>query len=251
MLKLLSDKVKTLTPSEVSNTRYQFLDLKSAEPNLGVAANNNDVLVYSSTAPGNRAWINVSTLAGNTDLIYNQANAAYNQANAAYDQANSAYDTANNKVDKSGDTMSGQLVINTTGFGLNVSNQAFVGNTLTVTNSVYSNTLILGHFEVTYSNLTTTSNSTVTIDSFPAVYYGCVKYIVQVKSSAGIHCTEFFCSQDGSSTHSTEYATLLSGPILGYFSFDIDLPFAKLNFQPDNPTNNILEIKVARMGLTY
>jgi hypothetical protein len=43
------------------------------------------------------------------------AQAAYNSANAGITLANSAYSTANTKVSKSGDTMTGNLIITTPG----------------------------------------------------------------------------------------------------------------------------------------
>lgn len=43
----------------------------------------------------------------------NTLNASYSHANSAYDQANLAFDTANTKVSKSGDTMTGDLNIET------------------------------------------------------------------------------------------------------------------------------------------
>lgn len=238
MPNLLSGKVKVLGPNEVSNNRYEFLDLKSAEPNLGVAPVDGALLTYDSNAPGGRLWSSIN-VAG----TFIQANLAYNQANAAYDEANT-------RVSKSGDTMTGTLVINKEGVGLNVNNDVYIGNTVTAVHRINSNTVILGHFETTHSILETSLNSVVTLDSFPAAYYGTIKYMIQAKTADSMHSTELFCMQDGVSTHITEYATLLSGPILGHFSFDIDGLTAKLNFIPDNPLNNIITLKVVRQGIT-
>lgn len=245
MPNLLSGKVRVLGPTEVSNNRYEFLDLKSAEPNLGVAPVDGAGLVYDSNYPGGRTW-----LSSNLALTTIQANGAYFQANNAYNQANAAYDEANTRVSKSGDTMTGTLVINKSGVGLNVNNDVYIGNTVTAVHRINSNTVILGHFETTHSILETSLNSVVTLDSFPAAYYGTIKYMIQAKTADSMHSTELFCMQDGVSTHITEYATLLSGPILGHFSFDIDGLTAKLNFIPDNPLNNIITLKVVRQGIT-
>ena len=43
--------------------------------------------------------------------IYAEANSAYNQANTALILAQSSYNTANNKVDRTGDTMTGTLIV--------------------------------------------------------------------------------------------------------------------------------------------
>ena len=50
----------------------------------------------------------------------NTLNASYTHANSAYDQANLAFDTANTKVNKSGDTMTGDLNIETANVRANV-----------------------------------------------------------------------------------------------------------------------------------
>lgn len=51
--RLISGRVPVLNPSEVSSDRYEFLDLKSAEPNLGVGA---DGAVLTTDTSGNRIW---------------------------------------------------------------------------------------------------------------------------------------------------------------------------------------------------
>ena len=42
---------------------------------------------------------------------YNQANNAYAQANTALTLAQASFNTANNKVDRTGDTMTGTLIV--------------------------------------------------------------------------------------------------------------------------------------------
>jgi hypothetical protein len=88
--RLVSGRVPTSNSANVTSDRYQFLDLSSAEPNLG-AANTGDILSYNSNYPGGRQWISANTLvAGNTQQIYDKANSANVLAQAAYNQANSA-----------------------------------------------------------------------------------------------------------------------------------------------------------------
>ena len=88
--RLISGRVPTSNSANVTSDRYQFLDLSSAEPNLG-SANAGDILSYNSSYPGGRQWISASTLvSGNTQQIYDKANSANVLAQAAYNQANSA-----------------------------------------------------------------------------------------------------------------------------------------------------------------
>jgi hypothetical protein len=55
MAKILSGKVKTIPPTEVSAGRYEFIQLSETEPNLGVPGT--DGYVLSSDTDGNRQWI--------------------------------------------------------------------------------------------------------------------------------------------------------------------------------------------------
>jgi hypothetical protein len=88
--RLISGRVPTSNSANVTSDRYQFLDLSSAEPNLGTA-NTGDILTYNSNYPGGRQWISANTIqAGNTQGIYDKANSANVLAQAAYNQANSA-----------------------------------------------------------------------------------------------------------------------------------------------------------------
>jgi hypothetical protein len=90
-LKLLSGRVAVTPAANVTADRYQYLDLSSAEPNLGTA-NVGDVLVYDSAFPGGRKWIPQGDIAGSI------GQSAYVEANTA--SANTLYlsgvDTAQN-----------------------------------------------------------------------------------------------------------------------------------------------------------
>jgi hypothetical protein len=66
-----------------------------------------------------------TTVSGTSQFVgssFSQANAALIMAQAAYDTANAAYGTANTKVSKSGDTMTGNLVVLA-----NVNSSLFIG----------------------------------------------------------------------------------------------------------------------------
>jgi len=87
--RLTSGRVPVRDSANVESSRYQFLDLSSAEPNLGTSTDG-DILTYSTTYPGQRQWISQTSTAG-------------------YLFAQDAYNEANNRVSKSGDTMTGDL----------------------------------------------------------------------------------------------------------------------------------------------
>jgi len=80
--RLLSGKVLTSNSANVSPSRYQFLDLSSAEPNLGTG-NTGDVLTFNSSYPGGRRWIPQAEIAGSI------GQSAYIEANTA--SANTLY----------------------------------------------------------------------------------------------------------------------------------------------------------------
>ena len=118
------------------------------------------------------------------------------------------------------------------------------------TGNVFANTIYTGPITTTYNVVTTTSNSTVTIDSFLSSDYTTVKYIIQAKSIEGVHACELFCMHDGVSTYLTEFATLITSHSLGIFNMTLESGLVKLNFEPYNPDNNIITIKMVRQAIT-
>lgn len=58
MAKLQSGKVKKTPSSEVSSTRYDFIELAETEPDLGLPSTSGQVL--SSDTSGNRTWVGVA-----------------------------------------------------------------------------------------------------------------------------------------------------------------------------------------------
>jgi hypothetical protein len=79
--RLVSGRVPTSNSANVPADRYQYLDLSSAEPNLGTA-NVGDVLIYDTASPGARRWIPQTSISGSVgQQAFDKANAAYNQAN--------------------------------------------------------------------------------------------------------------------------------------------------------------------------
>lgn len=57
-IRLVSGRVPANDSGNVAADRYYFLDLASAEPNLGVANNNGYLLIYDTVSPGQRKWVN-------------------------------------------------------------------------------------------------------------------------------------------------------------------------------------------------
>ena len=118
------------------------------------------------------------------------------------------------------------------------------------TGNVFANVIYTGPIATTYNVFSTTSSSTVTVDSFLSSEYTTVKYIIQAKSIEGVHACELFCMHDGVSTYLTEFATLITSHSLGIFNMVLESGLVKLNFEPYNPDNNILTIKMVRQAIT-
>jgi len=59
MAKILSGKVKKIPSTEVSDDRYNFIQLSETEPDLGVPSSNGYVL--SSDTNGNRQWVELQS----------------------------------------------------------------------------------------------------------------------------------------------------------------------------------------------
>lgn len=69
MSRLVSSKVKKTPPSQVSEDRYNFLQLSEAEPDLGIPGGNDYLL--SSNINGERSWLNIDLLRSSLGFKYN------------------------------------------------------------------------------------------------------------------------------------------------------------------------------------
>jgi hypothetical protein len=138
-LKLISGRVAVTPAANVAADRYQYLDLSSAEPNLGTG-NTGDVLVFNSAYPGGRRWIPQGDIRGSIgESAYDEANTA--AANTLYitgvnitqntrldiiegvnlwqnteivhadTKAQAAFDKANSNFSSSGGTITGDTVL--------------------------------------------------------------------------------------------------------------------------------------------
>ena len=61
-IKLLSGRVKKTPPTEVPSDRYEFIRLNDVEPDLGVPAESNFLLISDTT--GTREWVSINELVG-------------------------------------------------------------------------------------------------------------------------------------------------------------------------------------------
>jgi hypothetical protein len=92
--RLISGRVPVTTAANVASDRYQYLDLSSAEPNLGTG-NTGDVLIYDSSYAGGRKWIPQSDIRGSIgESAFVEANTA--SANTVYLSAVDV--TQNNRI---------------------------------------------------------------------------------------------------------------------------------------------------------
>ena len=136
-LKLISGRVAVTPAANVTADRYQYLNLSSAEPNLGTG-NTGDVLIYNNAYPGGRQWVPQADIRGSIgEAAYVQANTASantlylsgvdltqnNRLTAVETNAQAAFDAANTKLSTSGGSITGSL---------NVSQNLAVTGNLTV-----------------------------------------------------------------------------------------------------------------------
>lgn len=245
---------------------------------VGTRSNTTFSQVSERTAP---TRISVGTTGAGVDPIartvagdaYEQANAAFSAANVANNGANTVQVFANGSLILSNSTLNFNntatvnvaaaangvrqsnlsFVVNTNAFvmksGGTMTGALNVNSTLNVTQQIYANVINFGPYTLASNAFQTTLNSQIEVDSFPASQYSTVKYIIQVKTTSSLHATELFCVQDGYTSYTSEYATLVTGDPLGVFSVEITNNMVRLLFDPDNPTNQILKIKMVRYTL--
>ena len=228
---------------DIANYNYRLGNLRVN------AINANSVLILGNAAAtqanltlahnqANAAYGQANTARGTANDAYAQANAAYGQANtgygqanAAYGQANAAYAAANTRVLKAGDTMTGQLIIDTAGMGLRVANA----------NITYS--LQVNSLNVTTNTVTTSSSGQVVLDKFPITQLASAKYFVQANNSTNYQTTEIVLVQDATNVWLTEYGSIQTGPSLGTFTADISGGDVRLLFTAVNSINTIRSVR--------
>ena len=89
---LLSGRVKKVTGTSLDSTRYEFLDLKNAEPDLGFPTSTNSLA--ASTSTGTRSWL--STNSALSGLSVNAGALIVNEDTVEVDTSGFVNTTANN-----------------------------------------------------------------------------------------------------------------------------------------------------------
>ena len=213
-----------------SLNEFQIFDNYELEPTNNII----DIANYNYRL----GHLRVNAINANSVLILGNAAAtqanltlAHNQANAAYGQANAAYAAANTRVLKAGDTMTGQLIIDTAGMGLRVANA----------NITYS--LQVNSLNVTTNTVTTSSSGQVVLDKFPITQLASAKYFVQANNSTNYQTTEIVLVQDATNVWLTEYGSIQTGPSLGTFTADISGGDVRLLFTAVNSINTIRSVR--------
>mgnify|MGYP003346340524 CR=1 FL=1 len=145
------------TTGVYANTALQYANSAGSYANSAYAAANNVApQIQPAFNQANAAYIQANSAYLAQNSTGNYANSAYAAANGAYANANAAFVTANSKVSKSGDTMTGTLIINTGSTqSINTTGPVYVGSDLTVT----------GNINLTGSSTTYSSNIAVVQDA--------------------------------------------------------------------------------------
>lgn len=164
--------VFTLSTSSVTRKVFAFIDGVSQKPFVDYNVGGNKITFVE--APPSGTSIEVRSVSpfvfatSTSDLAYDQANSAFSrantantQANLAYAQANAAYSAANNRVLKTGDTMTGNLIMS--GSTVNVAtinaNTIVSGTTLTLSTGAASNgNVVISANGTEYVRVTNTGN---------------------------------------------------------------------------------------------
>ena len=134
---LLSNRVKVVSPKEVSVDRYQFLDLSQAEPNLGVPASGSissgSLALVASDADGNRFFV--------TSINLNEFSGSFSGSFQG-----SGEQLRNVKILESGSAsaqiLSDQFIINVP---TNISGNLSVEGNLYVTDAIYAEQIIVSY----------------------------------------------------------------------------------------------------------
>jgi hypothetical protein len=155
--RLVSGRVVTSNSANVTADRYQYLDLSSAEPNLGTG-NVGDVLIYDTAYPGGRRWIPQTSIAGAVgQQAFNKANAAFDAANTGTVLAQAAYNQANVTIGVDTSQNARMTIIE----GVNATQNTNISNKVNLTgslNQTVSGNVTIGQDLIVSGNLVITGN---------------------------------------------------------------------------------------------
>lgn len=137
------------------------------------------------------------------------------------------------------------VVIEGTGTGLTVTNNATIGGILTAT------TLNVGPAAqaVSYGSQTTSTNATMSLDSYNATVYRTAKYLVQVVDGTDVQAEELLVFHDGTNAYIVRYAVGTNNGELGDWDASYAFQTVTLQFTP-NYTPTALSVKTYRTAVT-
>ena len=156
-IRLISGRVPTTNSSNLASDRYEYLDLASAEPNLGTSIDGN-ILSYDSSILGGRKWITQQSI---TQPSFNVANSA--SANTIITQG--VDDTQNTRIN-SIETINSQQntnIVSVNQFAASAYNSA---NT-NATNLTYLNS----YAESAYAKANTNALDIISVNQYAASGY--------------------------------------------------------------------------------
>lgn len=194
---LLSNKVKVVGPSDAASDRYNYLDLKNAEPNFGVPVSDNGIL--ASMAAGTRKFLYPSSGLA----IDGSGNITVDITLSDITDVNTAGILTNQLI-----RFDGTAFVPTT-MTEDSTGDVSVSSTLTVETAIDLKDIQTSTVsEVSYS---TTSASSIT--SFNGSDYSSGKLIVQVKDNvtSEIQVCQISVVHNTSTASTTEYSNLFTG----------------------------------------
>jgi hypothetical protein len=97
-------------------------------------------------------------------------------------------------------------------------------------------------FDTTSTSVTTTSNASTVLYSFPTSTYATAKFIVQATDGTKRQSTEIFVVHDGTTAYATEYAIIRTSTNL--FTLDVDIDSSNVRLKTTSTTSNSTVYKV-------
>jgi hypothetical protein len=91
-------------------------------------------------------------------------------------------------------------------------------------------------FDTTATSVTTTSNASTVLYSFPAATYATAKFIVQATEGTKRQSTEIFVVHDGTTAYATEYAIIRTSTNL--FTLDVNIVSSNVRLTTVSATSN-------------
>jgi flagellar hook-basal body complex protein FliE len=107
-------------------------------------------------------------------------------------------------------------------------------STLSISNTVSSNTILLTNASETTTNYSCVSVLQQIIDSFSKTQYRSAQYLIQLSDGISYHLTNVTIIHDGVTPYITEYGAVLSNAPLGILDVSVSGGFVNLLLTPTN-----------------